>query len=989
MEKRVTKKNLGYRGMPQAQGLYHPSNERDSCGIGFVAHIKGQKSHEIVQRGLEVLANMDHRGATGADAKTGDGAGIQIQIPHEFFQKLGILLPEPGQYGTGLLFLPKNKKEADLCLSVVEKVCGQEQLDLFHIRDVPVDSKAPGEIALRNEPKIVQVFIKSLVKREQESLERTLYILRKQCEHQIAESKLKEKRSFYFPSLSTKTMVYKGMLTPGQLSAYFKDLHDSSLKSAIAMIHSRFSTNTFPTWDLAQPFRIISHNGEINTVRGNRLWMHARESLLKSEVFGEELKKVLPIIEPGKSDSASFDNVLEFLFMAGRSMQHALCMMIPESFNDKNPIPDSLKAFYEYHSTIMESWDGPASIVFSDGRYIGGTLDRNGLRPSRYIITHNDMIVMGSEVGVQVFKPEEIKEKGRLRPGKILLVDTQLGIIIPDKEVKRELTQRNPYENWLKENRVLLEEIEVQQRVPSSMGDEFSTYLKEFGYTKEDIRIVVKSMAESAMEPTSSMGNDAPLAAFSEKPQRFFNYFRQLFAQVTNPPIDPIREELVMSLTNYIGSVNKNILEDNPKHCKLIKFRHPIITNTDLGKIKDIKDEYFTHATIPMVFPAKEGEKGFRKALEQILQQAEQAVDQEKNFIILSDRHITRDMAALPSLLVTAAVHHHLIQQKKRMQIGIIVETAEVREVMHFALLYGYGASVVNPYLAFATIDDLVKSGEITLRYSDARKNYIKSVEKGLLKVFSKMGISTLRSYHGAQIFEALGVSSEIMGKYFIGTPSRIGGVGFAELTREALMFHEKAFSEPQEPFVMASSGTYHYRTDGERHAWNPEAIGLLQWSTRTNDYDKYKEFSRLVDEDNKTHFIRGFLRTKKAKKPIDIKDVEPVESIMARFVTGAMSYGSISKEAHEALAVAMNTIGGRSNTGEGGEDPARFGTIRNSKIKQVASGRFGVTNNYLINAEEIQIKMAQGAKPGEGGQLPGFKVNKIIAKTRNSTTLH
>jgi glutamate synthase (NADPH/NADH) large chain len=596
------------------------------------------------------------------------------------------------------------------------------------------------------------------------------------------------------------------------------------------------------------------------------------------------------------------------------------------------------------------------------------------------------MIVMGSEVGVQVFKPEEIKEKGRLRPGKILLVDTQLGIIIPDKEVKRELTQRNPYENWLKENRVLLEEIEVQQRVPSSMGDEFSTYLKEFGYTKEDIRIVVKSMAESAMEPTSSMGNDAPLAAFSEKPQRFFNYFRQLFAQVTNPPIDPIREELVMSLTNYIGSVNKNILEDNPKHCKLIKFRHPIITNTDLGKIKDIKDEYFTHATIPMVFPAKEGEKGFRKALEQILQQAEQAVDQEKNFIILSDRHITRDMAALPSLLVTAAVHHHLIQQKKRMQIGIIVETAEVREVMHFALLYGYGASVVNPYLAFATIDDLVKSGEITLRYSDARKNYIKSVEKGLLKVFSKMGISTLRSYHGAQIFEALGVSSEIMGKYFIGTPSRIGGVGFAELTREALMFHEKAFSEPQEPFVMASSGTYHYRTDGERHAWNPEAIGLLQWSTRTNDYDKYKEFSRLVDEDNKTHFIRGFLRTKKAKKPIDIKDVEPVESIMARFVTGAMSYGSISKEAHEALAVAMNTIGGRSNTGEGGEDPARFGTIRNSKIKQVASGRFGVTNNYLINAEEIQIKMAQGAKPGEGGQLPGFKVNKIIAKTRNST---
>lgn len=986
MKENDFKEMIGHDGVPEAQGLYCPSNEHDNCGIGFVAHIKGQKSHDIIVRGLEVLANMDHRGATGADDKTGDGAGIQIQVPHEFFEKQGINVPNQGEYGTGLLFLPKDKKESDLCISVLEKICQQEQLDLFHIREVPVDSKAPGEIALRNEPKIVQVFIKSAVKREQDTLERKLYILRKQCEHEIAESKLKGKRSFYFPSLSTKTMVYKGMLTPGQLPAYFRDLQDPTLKSAIAMVHSRFSTNTFPTWDLAQPFRIISHNGEINTVRGNRLWMHARESLLKSEVFGDELKKVLPIIEPGKSDSASFDNVLEFLFMAGRSMQHALCMMIPESFNDKNPIPDSLKAFYEYHSAIMEPWDGPASIVFSDGRYIGGTLDRNGLRPSRYAITYNDMIVMGSETGVQVFKPEEIKEKGRLRPGKILLVDTQLGIIIPDKEVKRELTMRNPYQNWINENRLMLEDIEVQQRVPSSIGEQYPIWLKEFGYSKEDIRVMIKTMSETGMEPTSSMGNDAPLAAFSEKPQRFFNYFRQLFAQVTNPPIDPIREELVMSLTNHIGSLNKNILEDNPTHCKLIKFRHPIITNTDLGKIKDIKDAYFTHETIPMVFPAKEGEKGFRKALDQILIQAEQAVDNEKNFIILSDRFVTKEMAALPSLLVTAAVHHHLIQQKKRMQIGIIVETAEAREVMHFALLFGYGASVVNPYLAFGVIDDLVNQGELQLKYTDARKNYIKSIEKGLLKIFSKMGISTLRSYHGAQIFEALGVHPDIAGKYFTGTPSRIGGVGFTELAKEALMFHEKAFSEPLDQFQMKSMGTYHYRADGERHAWNPETIGLLQWSTRINDYQKYKEFSRLVNENNRIHFIRGFLRLKKAQKPVDISEVEPIESIMKRFVTGAMSYGSISKEAHEALAIAMNTIGGRSNTGEGGEDPARFGTIRNSKIKQVASGRFGVTNNYLINAEEIQIKMAQGAKPGEGGQLPGFKVNKIIAKTRNST---
>ncbi|MBC8006072.1 MAG: glutamate synthase large subunit, partial [Verrucomicrobia bacterium] len=683
----------------------------------------------------------------------------------------------------------------------------------------------------------------------------------------------------------------------------------------------------------------------------------------------------------------SFDNTLEFLHQTGRSIPHALCMMIPESFNSKNPIPDSLKAFYEYHSTIMEPWDGPASMVFSDGRYIGGTLDRNGLRPSRYIITKNDMIVMGSEVGVQTFAAEEVKEKGRLRPGKILLVDTKLGIIIPDKEVKAQLSQRNPYGNWLKENRLVMDDIEVKQRVTSSLGEQFNTLSKVFGYSKEDMEMIIAPMAVQGVEPTSSMGNDTPLACFSEQPQRFFNYFRQVFAQVTNPPIDSIREGLVMSLTNYIGSLQSNILDESPVHARLIKFDDPIITNTDLGKIKDLKHEQFSHATIPMVFPVKDGVEGFKTAFDNLLKLAEKAVDDKKNFIILSDRQVSEEYAPIPSLLAVAAVHHHLIQTQKRMQIGIIVETGEAREIAHFALLFGYGASSVNPYLAFAAIDDLIKSGEIKMKYSEARHNYIKSIDKGLLKVLSKMGISTLRSYQGGQLFEALGISEEIINKYFTGTASKFSGIGFEEICHESLLFHKEAYGKKKHQINghFESAGTYHYRKYGEHHAWNPETIGLLQWATRTNDYKVYKEFSSLVDAENaKPTFIRGCLNYK--RNPIDISLVEPVENIMKRFVTGAMSYGSISKEAHEALAVAMNTIGGRSNTGEGGEDAERFATNKRSAIKQVASGRFGVTNNYLINADELQIKIAQGAKPGEGGQLPGFKVNNIIAKLRNST---
>lgn len=971
--------------LPEAQGLYNPENEHDNCGIGFVAHIKGNPSHDIVLRGLDVLLNMDHRGATSADNTTGDGAGLLMQIPHEFITEvLKLDVGEKGNYGTGIIFLPKDESEAAYCIEVLSKHIKEEGLTLVGYRDVPVDSTAPGEIAKTTEPAVKQVFIRANLERE--AMERKLFMVRKLAEKEIRDSNLKYKDWFYQPSLSAKIIVYKGMFTPSQLRDYYLDFKHEKFKSAIALVHSRFSTNTFPTWSLAQPFRMIAHNGEINTVRGNRLWMQAREGLMKSDVFGDDLKKLLPIIEPGKSDSASFDNVLEFLNMTGRSIPHALCMMIPESFNQKNPIPESLKAFYEYHSTIMEPWDGPASMVFSDGRYIGGTLDRNGLRPSRYVITKNDLIVMGSEVGVQTFEPKEIKVKGRLRPGKILLVDTQLGIIIPDEEVKDQLSHQNPYDMWLKENRLLMDDIKVKTRVPSSI-ENFETYSKVFGYSKEDMYEIILPMSDSSAEPTSSMGNDAPLAVFSDKPKRLFDYFKQMFAQVTNPPIDSIREGLVMALTNYIGSLSSNLLKDSPEHCRLVKFVEPILTNTDLGKIKDLKDELFTHQTIPIIFRVEDGQKGLESGLEKILAEAEKAVDDKKNYIILSDRNISKEYAPIPSLLAVAAVHHHLIKTQKRMQVGIIVETGEAREINHFALLLGYGASVINPYLAFAAIDHMVKEGKIEKEYNEARKNYIKSIDKGLLKVISKMGISTLRSYHGAQIFEAIGISQELIDKYFTGTVTKIGGVGLEEITKEALMFHEEAYKTEAtpEPFGFENAGVYAWRKYGEHHAWNPETIGLLQWATRTNDYSKYKEYSALVDNENrKPAFIRGCFNLK--RNPIPIDQVEPVEAILKRFVTGAMSYGSISKEAHEALAVTMNTIGGRSNTGEGGEDSARFGTIKNSKIKQVASGRFGVTNNYLINADELQIKIAQGAKPGEGGQLPGYKINKIIAKLRNST---
>ncbi len=976
--------------LPEQAGLYSKENEHDSCGIGFVASIRGNQTHDIINRGLEVLLNMSHRGAESSDNVTGDGAGILVQLPHSFFQRHIKGLPAAGAYGAGNLFLPKDEKDRAECENILQTIVKEEKLELFATRDVPVSNDSLGAIARSNEPFVKQVFITGPY--EQDDLERKLYVVRKLAEKKIRESDLKSRNYFYFSSLSSKVMIYKGMFTPEQLAAYYDDLQDKYFESAIALVHSRFSTNTFPTWSLAQPFRYIAHNGEINTIKGNRLWMQAREALLKTDVFGSDLQKLFPIIEPGRSDSASFDNVLEFLVLTGRSLPHALAMMVPESFNDRNPIPQSLKDFYEYNSTIMEPWDGPASLLFSDGRYVGGTLDRNGLRPSRYLITNDDLIVMGSETGVQSFGDDQIKQKGRLRPGKILLVDTKLGVIIADEELKSQLSRANPYGNWLREHRLELEDIEVKERVASSLGNKYTTWLKAFGYSKEDIELIVKPMAEEGKEPTGSMGNDTPLAILSDKPQRLFNYFKQQFAQVTNPPIDPIREGLVMSLTNYIGSINKNLLEESSSLCKLIKFRSPIINNTDLGKIKDLRYADFSNVILPMVFNVDGGGKALADALDRLCVEAEKAVDNQLNYIILSDRNIDRGHAPIPSLLAVATVHHHLIKTKKRMQVGLVVESAEPREVMHFALLLGYGASVINPYGAFGIIDNMVAKGEIPMKYEKARENYIKAIDNGLLKILSKMGISTLRSYHGAQIFEVLGIDSEVVDKYFNGTASRIGGIGLDEIAKESVMPHLAAFSEPHEngSYQPHTEGIYHYRVKGEHHAWNPQSIGLLQWATKTGNYNKYKEYAKLVNEENrKPVFLRGFLDYK--TNPISIDEVEPEEAIMKRFVTGAMSFGSISKEAHEALAIAMNRIGGRSNTGEGGEDPERFlpqpdGTMKRSAIKQVASGRFGVTTAYLVNADEIQIKVAQGAKPGEGGQLPGFKVDGFIAKIRNST---
>lgn len=962
-------------------GLYDPTYEHDACGVGLVLHLKGAKSHSIVENGLQVLENMTHRGAESADNKTGDGAGIMLQIPHEFILLQGIPVPEKGRYGTGLVFLPKDEVEADIFMVALKDQIQKEGLDLLAIRDVPVNSDILGEISRANEPTIKQLFITG-EKFTQEQLEMRLYLLRKKIEKSILNSTLKDKRNSYVVSLSTKRIIYKGMLTSLQLRHYFPDLSNPHFTSGIALVHSRFSTNTFPTWDLAQPFRMVGHNGEINTIRGNRLWMEARESIVKSEAIGD-MNEIWPIVQFGMSDSASFDNVLEFLVMAGKSLPHALSMMVPESWNDKNPISRDLKAFYEYHSILMEPWDGPATILFSDGRYAGGLLDRNGLRPARYLITHNDTMVVASETGVLPFEASEIKERGRLKPGKMLMVDTETGTIQYDPELKESLAKAYPYKEWLKKNRISLDEISSGRGTKYSVND-YNQLLKTFGYYKEDVEKLIIPMASEGKEPTASMGNDAPLTALSNKEYRLFAYFRQLFAQVTNPPIDPIREELVMSLAGYIGSIDKNILEPLPEHSKMVRLTNPVITNRELDLLIHLEYKGFKAETLPMLFNPAKGADGLENALKELCLKAEKAVDNGSNYIIITDRGVDANHAPIPSLLAVSAVHHHLIDHRKRMQIDIIVESAEPREVNHFALLFGYGANAVNPYLTFAILEELVKTGNLQLDFHTAEKNFIKAIDKGLLKTMSKMGISTLRSYRGAQIFEAVGINSSVINKYFKGTTSKIEGADLTDIARDTISSHNEAYHEDFIDPLLINQGVYAWRRNGENHAWNPETITKLQLATRLGSYKKFKEYTHSIDTKEEKIFLRDFL-TFEGKKPIDISEVEPASEITKRFVTGAMSYGSISREAHEAMAIAMNAIGGKSNTGEGGELAERFATNARSAIKQVASGRFGVTTEYLVNADEIQIKIAQGAKPGEGGQLPGFKVDKIIAKTRHS----
>lgn len=960
------------------KGLYDAEREHDACGVGMLVNISGDKSHELVDSALKVLENMKHRGAEGADNKTGDGAGIMLQIPHEFILLQGIPVPEKGKYGTGLIFLPKDgKKQAEIFSIIIEEI-EREGLTLMHLRSVPVNSGILGKDALGSEPDIKQIFITGYVPGE--NLELKLYLIRKKIEKRV------DDKDFYIVSLSSRIIVYKGMLSSTQVREYFPDLTQPYFTSGIALVHSRFSTNTFPTWSLAQPFRVLAHNGEINTIRGNRAWMEARESVLATPEI-PDIKAIRPIVQKGMSDSASLDNVLEFFMMSGMSLPHAMAMLVPESFNDKNPISEDLKAFYEYHSILMEPWDGPAALLFTDGRYAGGMLDRNGLRPARYLITKTGMMVVASEAGVISFEPNEIQEKGRLQPGKMLLVDTVEGKIMYDAELKQELAAARPYRQWLSENRIELDTLKSGRKVERQVRDH-DIMLRNFGYTREDIERIIIPMCTTGSEPTASMGNDTPLAVLSEKPQLLFNYFRQQFAQVTNPAIDPIREELVMSLTEYIGAVGMQILLPDERHCKMVRLPHPVLNNTQLDILCNIRYKGFKTVKLPMLFEASKGRAGLQASLNGLCKDAEQAVDDGVNYIILSDRGVDSGHAAIPSLLAVSAVHHYLISVQKRVQTALIVESGEIREVMHAALLLGYGASAINPYMAFSILDSLVKAGEIQMDYETAEKNYIKAVCKGLYKIMSKMGISTIRSYRGAKIFEAVGLSEELLRTYFNTPVSTIGGIGLKEIAADCIRFHDSGF-RPEEPLgLLPHTGQFSYRKDGEKHAWNPETISTLQLATRTGDYGKFKEFTRLADEKDSPIFLRDFFKFR--KNPVPIDEVEPVEDIVRHFVTGAMSFGAISKEAHEALALAMNSLGSRSNTGEGGEDNVRFtetvdGISLNSKTKQIASGRFGVTAEYLVNADEIQIKVAQGAKPGEGGQLPGFKVDGIIARTRHS----
>ncbi len=985
-------------GMPSAQGLYNPQYEHDACGIGFVANINGNKSNEILRQALTVLRNLNHRGGCGSEPNTGDGAGILFQLPHSFLKKTcandGIKLPDQGKYGVGMVFLPPDAAQRKFCEQRLEEIIKSEGQRLLGWRTVPTDDSSLGSIAKACMPYVRQVFIeRSNDIKTDLDFERRLYIIRKRAEKAIRYSGVESGEFFYLASLSCRTIVYKGMLTADQVDLFYKDLEDPAVETALAMVHSRYSTNTFPSWERAHPNRYIMHNGEINTLRGNINWMHARQSMLKSEVFGEDLYKVFPVISPDGSDSAMFDNCIEFMMLAGRSLPHVMMMTIPEPWQNHESMDDDKKAFYEYHSCLMEPWDGPAAIGFTDGISIGAVLDRNGLRPSRYYVTKDGMVVLASEVGVLDIEPERILYKERLKPGRMLLIDTQEGRIINDSELKHKIAAEHPYREWLNKHITKLERLPDTIYKPEETNSTLTQRQKAFGYTYEDLRAVLVPMAKDGVEPIGAMGNDVPLAVLSDKPQLLYDYFKQLFAQVTNPPIDALRETIVTSSEVLIGSEG-NLLNPEPKSCRQIKLSTPILGNAELAKLKNVDIKGFKSITLPIVYKVSEGGGGLEKALSNLYLAANEAIRDGVNIIILSDRGIDTEHAGIPALLAVSGLHHHLIREGTRTKMSLILESGEPREVHHFACLLGFGASAVNPYMAFESIQDMIDSGMIVkVDYKTAVKKYLKAATKGVVKVLSKMGISTIQSYQGSQIFEALGLNQVLIDRYFTWTPSRIGGIGIDVIAEETGMRHAAAFKgrAPSEE-ELPSGGHYQWRKDGEYHLYNPETIHKLQHSCRTADYKLFKEYSGLINnQTQRLCTLRGLMEFKNSRQPIPIDEVESVEDICKRFKTGAMSFGSISQEAHEALAIAMNRIGGKSNTGEGGEDPERFKPLPNgdskcSAIKQVASGRFGVTSEYLINAKEIQIKMAQGAKPGEGGQLPGRKVYPWVARVRHST---
>jgi len=994
-----------YNSESKSLGLYDPQFEHDSCGVGFVAHIKGQRSHQIILDANDVLINMTHRGACGSEPNTGDGAGFLTALPHDFLAKvaqrdLGITLPEPGQFAAGLVFLPKKAEEREHCKDALARIVAEQGQRLLGWRVVPTDPDGAdiGPSARASEPAMEQIFIGAADNMNAEDFERQLYAIRKRASHELRLSDLSQRLLFYICSLSTKVMVYKGMLTPAQVIPYFPDLADPDYSSHLAMVHSRFSTNTFPSWDRAQPNRFMAHNGEINTLRGNKNWMRAREGVAQSELFGAELQQLFPVVEPECSDSGTFDNVLEFLLMNGRSLQAAVMMMIPEAWENHEGMSAEKKAFYEYHSCMMEPWDGPASIAFTDGSYIGAVLDRNGLRPSRYYVTHDDRVIMASEVGVLKVEPENVKAKGRLQPGKMFLVDFEQGRIVADEELKQSFSARRPYGEWLQNQRIHLSDLQPNKEPHGFEPANLLPRMRAFGYTSETLQFMLIPMIHEKRDPVGSMGNDSALACLSDKPRMLYDYFKQLFAQVTNPAIDSIREEIIMSLECYIGP-ESNLLEVSEGHAHRLRIPHPILSNEELTALKHMDYRGWRCKTLDITFPRNTGQQGMLDALDRICAEAEAAINEGYSLVALSDRKLAPERVALSSLLASGAVHHHLVQQMKRTRLGIVVETGEAREVHHHCLLIGYGADAINPYLAFEALWQARRDGLLKPELTDddaVVAAYRKAVAKGMMKVMGKMGISTLHSYKGAQIFEAVGLKNDIIDKCFKDTPSRVQGCDFSILAEEALRRHSLGYPEREDGKILSlpNQGEFHWRAEGERHMWNPQVIAELQTAARSDSREAYRRFAKLVNEDARGRCtLRGLLRFNKdaAPQPIPLEQVEPASAIVKRFCTGAMSLGSISTESHEALALAMNRLGGKSNTGEGGEDPIRFtplanGDSKRSAIKQIASGRFGVTSNYLTNADELQIKIAQGAKPGEGGELPGHKVDDYIAKIRHST---